>query len=251
MDVHHPTVVLQFGLGHWDRSLVPGPAAGEHRRQFLNVADWAAASMDESGGWSVFPQLGIKTESPYSAMTQGLAISVLVRAWAATGSRAYLDQARMAARLMVEPIETGGTSRVGPAGIVLEEGPLVPPNTVLNGWLFGLFGLHDLLLVRDSADPDLESALADTVAALVRGLSAFDAGWWSRYDTAGHLASPFYHRLHIAQLAALERTFPTAAEPVSAVRIRWQRSLKSPIQRTRAIVRKAAQQLSDPPVRIE
>jgi hypothetical protein len=249
--IHHPTVVLQFGLGHWDRSLVAGRQSEEHRHHFLSVANWTVANMDNRGGLPVFPQLGFQTASPYSAMTQGLAASVLARAALLSGTASWLERSRQAAHLMLEPIETGGTSRLIPAGIVLEEGPLVPPNTVLNGWLFGLFGLRDLLLVDDQADPTFAAALQATLAALVDGLPAFDAGWWSRYDTAGHLASPFYHRLHVAQLTALERTFPGESAPARALGTRWRRALGSRRQQGRAVIQKALQQMAEPPARIK
>ena len=245
--VHHPTVVLQFGLGHWDRSLDEGPRAAEHRGRFIDVATWTVAEMDERGGLAVFPQLGLETITPYSAMTQGLAVSVLSRASHVDVSTDWLAPARRAARLMLEPIEIGGTSRRIAAGTVLVEAPLDPPNTVLNGWLFGLFGLHDLLLADNPDDPALAAAVSAVLAALLDCLPAFDAGWWSRYDIAGHLASPFYQRLHVAQLTALERAYPAKAERVSEVRSRWERALRSPLRRTRAVVEKAGQQLLAPP----
>jgi heparosan-N-sulfate-glucuronate 5-epimerase len=248
--IHHPTVVLQLGLGHWDRSLAADPRADDHRRRFLDVATWTDASLDDRGGLPVFPQLGFDTATPYSAMTQGLAMSVLARASLLGGPVDWLDRARQVARLMLEPIDSGGTSRLIPAGIVLEEGPLVPPNTIMNGWLFGLFGLHDLMLADRPGDPMLATALQETLAAFIAGLPTFDAGWWSRYDSAGHLASPFYHRLHVAQLTALEQAFPAESAPVRAVRSRWQRTLRSPLQRTRAIIRKVMQQMAEPPPRI-
>ena len=249
--IHHPTVVLQFGLGHWDRSLGNGGGSEEHRRQFMNVAKWTLGSMDDRGGLPVFPQLGFQTVTPYSAMTQGLAASVLGRASLVDGSMNWLERSRQAARLMLEPIETGGTSRLIPAGIVLEEAPLVRPNTILNGWLFGLFGLHDLILAENGADPASVTALRLTLAALVDSLPAFDAGWWSRYDTAGHLASPFYHHLHVAQLTALEQTFPMVSAAVLVLRTRWQRAEDSRLQPARAVILKAGQQLSHPPAMIK
>jgi hypothetical protein len=180
-------------------------------------------------------------------MTQGLAVSVLSRASHMDVSTDWIEPARRAARLMLKPIEIGGTSRRIPAGTVLEEAPLNPPNTVLNGWLFGLFGLHDLLLADNPDDPALVAAVSAVLAALLDCLPAFDAGWWSRYDTAGHLASPFYQRLHVAQLIALERAYPAEAARISDVRSRWERALRSPLRRTRAVVEKAGQQLLAPP----
>lgn len=245
--IHHPTVVLQYGLGHWDRSLLGREDAEGHRRSFLTVARWTAANLDERGGLAVFPQLGLQTVTPYSAMTQGLAVSVLARASSLEGAGSWLECARGAALLMLEPIEAGGTSRLEPVGIVLEEAPLTPPNTILNGWLFGLFGLHDLVLIDDRADPAIAEALRSTLAAFVDHLPRFDTGWWSRYDTAGHVASPFYHRLHVAQLRALEQTFPREAASLAALEVRWRRMLDSPVHRARSVIVKAGQQMLHPP----
>lgn len=245
--IHHPTVVLQFGLGHWDRWLGSGRESAQHRTRFLSVARWAATAIDGRGGLSIWPELGFQTASPYSAMTQGLAASVFVRAWLLNPEDAWLAHARRAVQIMLSPVESGGTSRRIGSGIVLEEGPLMPPNTVLNGWVFGLYGLYDLTLVDGLDDPHLRAALEDTLEAVVQMLPDFDTGWWSRYDTSGNLASPFYHRLHVAQLGALERTFPAYSARIANTRVRWERALASRVQPARAIFMKVKQQLSDPP----
>jgi len=93
----------------------------------------------------------------------------------------------------------------------------------------------------------MSRSLASTVEAFVDFLPAFDAGWWSRYDKEGHLASPFYQRLHIAQLTALDMTFPFAGRAIREPMERWQQALSSRPARARAILVKAAQQMTDPP----
>ena len=245
--VHHPTVVLQFGLGHWDRWIRSGRRSDEHRERFLSAARWAATAIDHRGGLSIWPELGFQMASPYSAMTQGLAASVLARGWLLKSDDAWLEHARRAVQIMLLPVESGGTSRRTGSGIVLEEGPLVPPNTVLNGWVFGLFGLYDLTLVDGAHGSNIKTALNDTLEALVETLAEFDTGWWSQYDTEGHLASPFYHRLHVAQLGALERTFPAHSAQIANTRLRWERALASRLHVARAILLKARQQMTDPP----
>jgi heparosan-N-sulfate-glucuronate 5-epimerase len=246
--VSHPTVILQLGLGHWDRWLVSDRRDEVHLQRFLDTADWTARHLDARGGLSVFPQLGIATDSPYSAMTQGLAISALVRAnEIAAGRTDWLAAARVAAELMTTPSAAGGTARETARGLVLEEGVVSPPNTVLNGWLFALFGLHDLTLASGMAASPWRGMLASSSTALVATMPQFDQGWWSRYDTAGHLASPFYHRLHVAQLEAFERVFPLEASGLAPVRARWERNLASRGSTIRAIGAKAMQQLRTPP----
>ena len=50
---------------------------------------------------------GERAALPYSAMTQGEAVSVLVRAFSATGEDAYLEGARRALSPMLLPIRKG------------------------------------------------------------------------------------------------------------------------------------------------
>jgi hypothetical protein len=247
---HHPTNLFQLGLGHWDRWLIGGRGDDGDRRRFIDVAEWAVANMDSNGGWPVFPQLGLRTDSPYSAMTQGLAVSVLVRANEMGEPRTgWMDAAAKAAELMIKPTELGGTARRVGDGLVLEEGVVTPPNTVLNGWLFALFGLRDLAISADG-DAAWVGAVAASRHALLEMLPRFDVGWWSLYDTSRHLASPFYHRLHVAQLIALERAFPVDGPQVATVRMRWEAALASRWSTTRAIAAKASQQLRTPPPRV-
>ena len=52
------------------------------------------------------------------------------------------------------------------------------------------------------------------------------------------LASRYYHELHIVQLRVLERLTGHAAFGTFAAR--WQRYLDSPLNRTRALAKKAA-----------
>jgi len=245
--IHHPTVVLQFGLGHWDRWIASGRTSDEHRAHFLSAARWAAKAIDQRGGLSIWPALGFQMASPYSAMTQGLAASVLVRGWSLNKEEAWLAHARGAVHNMLSPIESGGTSRRVGSGITLEEGPQVPHNTVLNGWVFALYGLYDVTRVDHPENAHLTAALDESLEALLQMLPDFDAGWWSRYDTDGHLASPFYHRLHVAQLDALEQTFPAHAARIAPTRLRWERALDSRLKMARAILTKSRQQLLDPP----
>ncbi|MDD3565961.1 MAG: D-glucuronyl C5-epimerase family protein, partial [Methanothrix sp.] len=42
-----------------------------------------------------------------------------------------------------------------------------------------------------------------SLATLRNHLNEYDSGYWSYDDVQGHLASPFYHDLHIQQLTAL------------------------------------------------
>ena len=161
--------LLQKALGHWELWLASGRNDDFHREAFLKLAGWAVQRQDRHGGWPTWPDCGVRSATPYSAMTQGQAVSVLVRAYEITDDDVFLRSANQALSLMTTAVENGGTAHYGAEGMSLEEVPLRPPRTVLNGWINGIFGLYDFLLVAHC--DQMEGALATTVAALVRHIA--------------------------------------------------------------------------------
>ena len=243
--IYHPIVLAQKALGHWDAWLGSGRRDVRHRESFLQIARWAVDDQDGSGGWEIWPLLGRTDALPYSAMAQGELMSVLVRAFSLTGEEIYLRSARQALTPMLTPIDEGGSSWLAPEGLVLEEIPYKIPRTILNGWIFALYGLHDLTMTDDS--PDARGALESTLDALSARLHMYDAGFWSFYDTSGALASPFYHRLHIAQLEALELSYPERARRFRKLREAFQRQLGARLNKARAVTLLGFQKLWRPP----
>jgi heparosan-N-sulfate-glucuronate 5-epimerase len=73
----------------------------------------------------------------------------------------------------------------------------------LNGFIWGLWGVHDYALATGSKEAaQLE---ADCIETIADNLHRFDTGTWSLYDlsatgTLKMITSSFYHRLHIVQL---------------------------------------------------
>ncbi|MBZ5681549.1 MAG: D-glucuronyl C5-epimerase family protein [Acidobacteriia bacterium] len=241
---YFPVTVLQKGLGHWDLWLESGRHNLAQLCQFDQIADWAFKTQDERGGWRV-PETDGATMSAYSAMSQGQGISLLCRAYTVGGREEYLSAAVAAAKLMLTATAAGGTARFLSEGIVLEEVPLQQPNTVLNGWIFALYGLYDLVFVVH--EERFRNALESTVHALTAFLPKFDAGFWSYYDRSSTLASPFYHRLHIAQLRIMQKSFPDLPPGFAATVDRFEDYGKHAGDRLRAVVAKGFQKLRNPP----
>ena len=241
--VYFPTTVLQKALGHWDAWLQGRQVT--HRRAFMTLADWTLAHQDARGGWDVWHVLGLQYASPYSAMAQGEGVSVLCRAFVLTGDSAFLDAADRAVALMLEPVTQQGTGRYTKLGLVLDETPREDANIILNGWIFALMGLYDRTLVNENGSP--REHLSSTVNALVASLPTYDSGYWSYYDSAGSLASPFYHQLHIAQLRVLALAFPQHAAAFGNAAGQFEQQARSSVNTARAVARKAAQKVLRPP----
>ncbi len=243
--VAFPTTRFQKALGHWDRGLLREGDLDAHRAAFISLAEWAVEEQDRQGGWPVWPLAGWESATPYSAMTQGQALSVLVRADSSSRDPRFMQAADHAAGLLLTTVESGGVSRSGVSGLILEELPTCPPSTILNGWVFALFGLYDLHLAAPA--PRLLAALDGAAAELASALPGFDAGYWSRYDARGALASPFYHQLHIAQMEALALAFPMHAATFGQFRDLFACQWSSRLNRSRAVAVKVVQKVRKPP----
>ena len=237
----NPTSVAQLGLAAWQLRA--------RETAWLDVAAraarWLAENLDESGRLSyLFPMPHTyRLRAPWhSAMAQGEAASLLVRAGDALTEASLAEAAERAVSALVEPKH--GLVVATPQGPTLQEYPTDPPSHVLNGWIFGLWGLYDVSLAGGPRADDASRAFAAGVVALAGRLPMYDAGLgWSRYDLYPHpivhVSSPFYQRLHAEQLLATSRLRPDLPE-LAATAERWRRAVGRPITRGVAVARKVA-----------
>jgi len=234
------TTVVQKALGHWDEWLLEGQ--DRDKKEFLKLTRWLLSKQDEDGGWPVWRELNLLLSSPYSAMTQGECISAFVRAWKITRDDAYARGARQALALMCTSVEEGGTAVYEGKKIFLEEAPSNPRVSILNGWIFALFGLYDFWLAF--GDKQTYRLFKQSLNTLLVHLGEYDAGYWSYYDVEKRLASPFYHDLHIHQLEALAavESDPTLTQVLG----RWEAYEDSKLNRFRALTVKTLQKLREP-----
>lgn len=239
------TSVAQLGIGAWQLA--------KSEPTWLKVtsaaAHWLAGQLDDSGQlvvpWAMSHTYEL--EPPWiSAMTQGEAVSLFLRAAPEDDSPHELFSAT--ARAVIPLLDPSPVITQTPEGPVLQEYPTNPPAHVLNGWIFGLWGLYDLSTMGETEfiSADLArrtaSAFEEGVSALATRLPRYDAWGWSRYDLFPHpivhVASPFYHRLHIEQLLATNELAPDPR--LQEMATRWERSSRSPVAQAAAVSRKVA-----------
>ena len=236
------TTIVQKALGHWDKWLITKNVTD--RNEFLKLVGWLVKHQDAQGGWPIFTLLNLPSRSPYSAMTQGECISAFVRAWMLTNNPLFKDRAERALNILIKPVEKGGTAVFEGEDLFLEEVPLTPRTTILNGWIFALFGLYDYWLAFE--DEVAKKFFVRSVNTLKKYLHKYDAGYWSYYNIRKTIASPFYHHLHISQLEALELILPDI-KIFSMFREKFQRYSESRLKKIRAISKKICQNLKNPP----
>lgn len=232
-DILFPVAIFQYALGCWDLYLLEKKE--KYRKKFLDCVEWTIKTQEATGAWNNF--FFVYPEHPYGAMAQGEATSVLVRAWTLTKDDKYLSAAKQAIDFMLKPVEQGGTSKYGNSDLVLLE--YTHLSVVLNGWIFSLFGLYDICLA--CGETKYKDALNKTLKTLEKTLDKFDRGYWSNYDLDNHIASPFYHHLHIAQMEALNLI--TKKQVYADYSEKWKAEENSGLKKLRATAVKGYQKI--------
>ncbi len=135
--------------------------------------------------------------------------------------------------------EKGGTAEFLNEEIILHEYTNKP--AILNGWIFSFFGLYELSLILK--DKRYKELVEISICSLKNHLNEFDLGYWSKYDMGKMISSPFYHKLHIAQLKALVMIFGDLA--FSEILVKFEKYQRSWWNRKRAFIKKAWQKIKE------
>ncbi len=225
--------IFQYGLAAYDLYLLNSDE--KMLSVALQCADWAVENQQTDGSWRTFDYKS--PDKPYSAMAQGEAISLLIRAHIETKDEKYIHSATIAKDFMLLPLHKGGTTEYKGNDIYLYEHCGMPP--ILNGWIFSLWGLYDYY--KYTKDDEVYQKLNAILSTLKKSLPLYDAKFWSKYDTSKCIASPFYHSLHIAQLNVMYKLF--GDEIYKEYAKKWQAYEKSFWKRKFAFAKKALQKI--------
>ena len=240
-----PSRVAGFALAHWNRWRVAGDAS--NRSSFLMAADWFRDAPDNRYLYD-FAVAGI-TPPWISCIAQGEGGSILARAFVETGDPAYREAAARSMEPLKHMVGDGGVQDRLPDGSpFLEEYPGSIYRHVLNGCLYGVIGMHDVLRVLDRPDEQLASLLQQVTEAVVANIEAWSVGGWTSYDypkpgeRRRNLNTMTYQTL---QSILVRYVGEIRGEPrLIAAADRWSRAAASPFARSGAMVRKIAYRLS-------
>lgn len=224
--VYNPVGAALWALHFHENWLQTGSAAD--RADFLAQARWLRSIQDRRGRLPyTYAKRGARPPW-YSAMAQGLAMSVFVRAAMETGDDAFITAAKRAAEPFGSDVADGGVVTMG--GRWLEEYP--DRRHVLNGSMFAAFGLWDLM--RATGTTDTPAGVGATIARRVWSAYTHNlAANLGRYESHGailyELSEDSY--CHVAyfdlQLRQLRVLSLLARNPVfSNTADRWEASFR-------------------------
>jgi heparosan-N-sulfate-glucuronate 5-epimerase len=204
----NPVTVAQWALQHWSWYSLSGRQADLDAA--ITAADWFVAHQRADGAWVYdfdFNGAGVRLRAPWiSAMAQGQAMSLLVRAYSVTSDARYLDAAKRALVPFETSVEDGGVLADFDGVTWFEEYPTTPAQHVLNGFQFTLIGLHDLA----DHSPEAQVLWEQGVASLVARIGVFDAPeshsqWYAALGAGRMLVNGSYPRIHAVLTREIHR----------------------------------------------
>jgi hypothetical protein len=217
---YNPVTVAQQALGYYHEmsfGRIGASLKAADRADFFNHVEWLVKNQEPDGRWLYhFPMAGMPL--PWqSAMAEGQAMSVLIRAHRMKPDARYLSAIRRARSTFERFWDRNGVATAQPVGTksyVTYEEYMAPYSLhTLNGWIFAMVGLYeDWVYLKDPmAQSDLYRPDRG-LAALRALLPYYDTGKWSTYNllrltgaTRGTLAHRHYHELHVKQLTWLTK----------------------------------------------
>lgn len=234
---YFPITIFQYALGLYDLYLLEKNQ--EYLEKFLRIANWAVEHQKENGMWDCMGQLQDRAHQTQSSMCQGEGASVLLRAYQETKSEVYHKCATCAIEFMALDILKGGTCFYQDSDVIFQEYVSDYNLSVLNGWIFSVFGLYDYTLIHK--DEKYQDLLNRTIETMIQYLEKYDRGFWSNYDLKRTISSPAYHDLHIQQLWVLYDLF--RKEEFLIYANKWKKYQNSTIYKMMAIVIKLKQKV--------
>lgn len=194
--LYNPGTVANFALGLWD--------LGHRTKLFLVQANWLLAHQNRNGDFPVgfpIPQLGLKS-GWISAMYQGQAISVFLRAYQATKQVKYLRAATRALLAFRLPYGHGGVVAKTPWGPLPQEYAGPSPPSVLNGAITAIIGLLEYAAFTD--DSAVREQALQYCKTIDHMLPRLTVPGWAKYQGSGNdEASVNYMALQTEELGIL------------------------------------------------
>jgi hypothetical protein len=241
---YHPIVIAQYALGIYEHYLQSGFKDENLKNKFLAQVDWFKDNFtDINCGkvWNILYDIPLyKIKKPwYSALSQGEAVSVLTRAYLITKDENLISLCEDAINPFTTTVKEGGLINYFNEIPIYEEYPSSYRTVaVLNGFMFSLFGLYDLLLLTNSKKA--ESLFNVGVDSLKKLLPFYDTGYWARYYLFDYpqeyVASFTYISLMYEQLKVMY--YLTGEEILKEYSDRWKSYTENTFFKTKALIKK-------------
>lgn len=221
--------VIQYALINHDLML-RGVDAENKKRIIKKCLDWLEENSEvfqDSLVWrSDYNEQYKLPKGWVSAMYQGQAVSLFLRAYQLFGQEKYLTAAEKAFEFFKYDYAEGGAKRTDENGCLwFEEYPSATPSLVLNGYIYTMFGFYDLY--RVTKNENAKHLFDECVKTLENNLHKYDVWYWSVYDQLKReLVSYYYQKnVHIPLMEIMYQM--TGKEIFKKYAEKWTKNLNS------------------------
>lgn len=218
---YNPNAIAQAALGYYELYLDAVESGNEADKEkyaglFLTQANWfinhGRTVKDDILLWEYEFAFEFREplKSPWrSALAQGQAISVLIRAYSITKKPVYMERADKGFNSFRHDCmeHEGGVVFRKKDDVWLEEVVLSKANHILNGFVWALWGVRDYAVF--TSDEYAKRLYDETEKTLYKSLDSYDVGFWTCYDdidvSGGPLmpVSSYYQKLHTVQMEGM------------------------------------------------
>ncbi|WP_181318858.1 D-glucuronyl C5-epimerase family protein [Photobacterium kishitanii] len=217
------------------------------KNDFILIANWFVDNLNENGLWiNEYPMKTFNLESNWhSGLSQAKGVSTLTRAFYLTHDIKYLNAAVNAIKPYTRTVLDDGIQVINKERIFFEEYTTINPSSVLNGHIFAIWSLRDMIeafkinKIENTDQKTILNLYELVLSDLSKSLYLWDTGRWSRYDIWPehyNITSLFYHDLHIKQLNILYRL--TQNNIFHEYELKWRKYRENPILRILSLAEK-------------
>ena len=186
------------------------------KRNFFNTVEWVVnhVKKDKYGHLHLFYNFdwyykhlsGNKLKAPwYSGLTEGMALTLLTRAYVLTNNLKYKKVAYALYNSIIDSRKNGGCTiilRDGEKWIEEYVAQNLPDNKqprVLNGMIYASFGVY---FFEKTFNINPKKSI-EYFHSIRNNIDRFDLGYWTAYDLIGTVADYKYHHVHLGLLKDL------------------------------------------------
>lgn len=209
---YNPIAIAQWSLGNYN--LWKQNQSQECYTKFIKGSDWLHNNLKLNNKnvyvWQHHFDWDYKETliNPwYSGLAQGQGLSALCRAYKITGDNKYLDSIKKVYQSFLIDVKNGGVTFTDEKNNIWIEEYIMQknPTHILNGFIWGLWGIYDYWLLTNNND--VKKLFERYVTTIEQNINRYDIRYWSLYELSKlpikMRASIFYHKLHIVQLNIL------------------------------------------------
>lgn len=202
---YHPLTISIYGIMNYDAFIKTKDSVYYYEvlkqyRYFSNSEHLVYSDNGQSVGLPYMYDFKDMKAPWFSGMTQGTAVSFLLRYYALTKNETALDLCKKLMHLLLKKEEDGGTiGRTLEGGLWIEEYPKsTKAKSVLNGFVNGWIGVYEYCLMFPN-DHNAAAIRDSCYNEMINNMYRFDMPTWTSYSRNGTPVSNMYLRYQLQE----------------------------------------------------